>query len=110
MIKVTVYKTAGHEYAGFDISGHAGYDEPGHDIICAAVSALVINTLNSIERFTDDETDSVSDEASGTIEFRFRKRPSHDAALLLDSMILGLEEIEDSSGSEAYIDIIFKEV
>ena len=110
MIKVTVYKTVGHEYAGFDISGHAGYDEPGHDIICAAVSALVINTLNSIERFTDDETDSVSNEASGTIEFRFHKRPSHDAALLLDSMILGLEEIEDSSESEAYIDIIFKEV
>jgi len=25
-------------------------------------------------------------------------------------MILGLEEIEDSSESEAYIDIIFKEV
>ena len=110
MIKVTVYKTAGHEYAGFDISGHAGYDEPGHDIICAAVSALVINTLNSIERFTDDETGSVSDEASGTIEFRFHKRPSHDAALLLDSMILGLEEIEDSSQHEEYIDIIFKEV
>lgn len=110
MIKVTVYKTAGHEYAGFGISGHAGYAELGHDIICAAVSALVINTLNSIERFTDDKTDSAADEASGTIEFRFLERPSHDAALLLDSMILGLEEIEDSSESEAYIDIIFKEV
>ena len=99
-----------HEYAGFDISGHAGYAESGHDIICAAVSALVINTLNSIEQFTDDKTDSAADEASGTIEFRFLERPSHDAALLLDSMILGLEEIEDSSESEAYIDIIFKEV
>ncbi len=30
--------------------------------------------------------------------------------LLLDSMILGLEEIEDNNEYEPYIDIIFKEV
>ncbi|MFR5060261.1 MAG: ribosomal-processing cysteine protease Prp, partial [[Ruminococcus] torques] len=36
--------------------------------------------------------------------------PSHDASLLLDSMVLGLEEIEDGSEYESYIDIIFKEV
>lgn len=52
MIEVTVYKTMRHEYAGFDMSGHAGYDDIGKDIVCAAVSVLVINTLNSIERFT----------------------------------------------------------
>ena len=102
MIEVTVYKTMRHEYAGFDMSGHAGYDDIGKDIVCAAVSVLVINTLNSIER--------VSDENSGTVEFRFKDHPSHDAALLLDSMILGLEDIEDSEEYESYIDIIFKEV
>ena len=31
-------------------------------------------------------------------------------ALLLDSMILGLEEVEESEEYEPYIDIIFKEV
>ena len=72
--------------------------------------ALVINALNSIERFTDDETSCVSDEDTGSIEFRFDGIPSHDATLLLDSMILGLEEIEDSNDYEKYIDIIFKEV
>ena len=82
----------------------------GKDIVCAAVSVLVINTLNSIERFTDDKTSCVSDENSGTVEFRFKDHPSHDAALLLDSMILGLEDIEDSEEYESYIDIIFKEV
>ena len=92
------------------MSGHAGYDDPGKDIVCAAVSALVINAVNSIEHFTDDETSCISDGESGEITFRFSQIPSHDAALLLDSMILGLEEIEDSSESEAYIDIIFKEV
>ena len=110
MIKVTIYKTERQEYAGFDMEGHAGYAEQGQDSLCAACSALVINALNSIERFTDDETSCVSDEDTGSISFRFNGKPSHDAALLLDSMILGLEEIEDSNEYEQYIDIIFKEV
>ena len=71
MIKVTIYKTERQEYAGFDMEGHAGYAEAGEDIVCAGVSALVINALNSIERFTDDETSCVSDEDTGSIEFRF---------------------------------------
>ena len=50
---------------GFDVSGHAGYSEAGSDIVCAAVSALVINAVNSIEKFTEDETSCVSDEDTG---------------------------------------------
>ena len=72
MIKVTVYKTVNHDYAGLDrTSGHAGYAEAGSDMVCAAVSVLVINTLNSIERFTSDKISLVSDEETGMIEFRF---------------------------------------
>ncbi|HIZ81327.1 MAG TPA: ribosomal-processing cysteine protease Prp [Candidatus Mediterraneibacter pullistercoris] len=110
MIRATIYKNDRHEYAGFDISGHAEYSDPGSDVVCAAVSAIVINAINSVERFTDVGTSTVSDEESGKIEFRLKERPSHDASLLLDSMVLGLEQIEDSSEYEPYIDIIFKEV
>ncbi len=110
MIKATIYKTDRHEYAGFDISGHAESSESGSDIVCAAFSAIVSNSINSIDQFTDDKTSCVSDEESGAIEFRFGQTPSHDASLLLDSMVLGLEQIEDSSEYEPYIDIIFKEV
>ena len=92
------------------MSGHAEYDEPGKDIVCAAVSALVSNAVNSIEHFTDDESSCGSGEESGMISFRCSHMPSHDASLLLDSMILGLEEIEDNNEYESYIDIIFKEV
>ncbi|WP_072525614.1 ribosomal-processing cysteine protease Prp [Clostridium sp. Marseille-P3244] len=110
MIKVTIYKNRRHEYTGFDVSGHAGYNDSGRDIVCAAVSALVINTVNSVEHFTGDKTSCVTDEDNGEIIFRFEQIPSHDASLLLDSMVLGLEEIEDGSEYESYIDIIFKEV
>ena len=110
MIKTTIYTPGMQEYAAFDISGNAQYSEAGSDIVCAAVSAIVINTINSIGQFTDHKTSCVSDEDSGAIEFRFGQIPSHDASLLLDSMVLGLEQIEDSNEYEPYIDIIFKEV
>ena len=110
MIRVTIYKTSRHEYTAFDVTGDAEYDDPGKDIVCAAASALVINAVNSVEHFTDDETSCVIDEESGSIALRFSQIPSHDAALLLDSMILGLEEMEENNEYEPYIDIIFKEV
>ena len=113
MIKVTIYKTDRHEYVGFDLQGHAGFADEGMDIVCAAVSALVINTMNAIERYTDDEITVVTDDsedAQSMIEFRFVNHPTHDAELLLKTMILGLEEVEDDSDYEPYIDIIFKEV
>ena len=114
MIKVTIYKTDKHEYVGFDALGHAGFADEGMDIVCAAASALIINTINAVERYTSDETSVVTDDsegAQGLIQFRFTGgRPTHDAELLLKTMSLGLEEIEDDSDYEPYIDIIFKEV
>ena len=50
MIQFTVWKSR-DQYRGFESAGHAGYaamDED--DIICAAVSALTINAVNSIYR------------------------------------------------------------
>ena len=31
-----------------EISGHAGYDEFGKDIVCASVSSVIMTTVNSI--------------------------------------------------------------
>ena len=54
MITITVKKRNGN-YLEFVSKGHAGYAEEGQDIVCAAVSVLVINTVNSLETFTDDQ-------------------------------------------------------
>lgn len=110
MIKVTVYRTEGHEYTGFDAEGHAGFQESGRDIVCAAASVLIINTINSIEKFTNDKTSCVHDEDEGRIQFCFDGVAGHDAHILLQAMVLGLESIEDDKDYNPYIDIIFKEV
>ena len=110
MIHATFYVNNTHAYTGFDFIGHAEYSEAGTDIVCAAASMLVINTLNAIELYTGDETSCVSNEDDGMIEFRFREEPTHDAQLLVKAMLLGLESLEDNDEYEPYIDIIFEEV
>ena len=54
MINITVKKRNGISIWILLSRGHAGYAEEGQDIVCAAVSALIINTVNSLETFTDD--------------------------------------------------------
>ena len=83
---------------------HAGYDEYGKDIVCASVSVIVINTINSIETFTDDYFTVNSDEKSGTIEFDMISNISKESTLLLNSLILALEGIEEQYGNQ-YIKI-----
>lgn len=67
MIQITFHKTRTGDYQGFTCSGHAGYAAYGEDIVCAAVSALVINTINSLEEITGEEMEVTAEENSGLI-------------------------------------------
>lgn len=98
MIRVRVVK--GEEgYRQFFIDGHAGYAKKGKDIVCAAVSALVINAINSIERFTDDRF--TCDCKEGVVQsWEFPSGVSSKTGLLMDSLLLGLQMICDSYGRE----------
>lgn len=106
MIKITIYKDS-DGYRGFLCKGHADYAEEGYDIICSAVSVLTVNAINSIERFTGDRFEVRQDD--GLVELKLAGSASKETALLLDSMGLGLQDIQNNYGNE-YIKIIFKEV
>ncbi len=98
MISVTVNRTDG-EIRGFRIEGHALFDDPGKDIICAAVSILTINTINAVETFLPGDACEVAhDKENGRIEFRFKGRPSEGGKLLLDTYLLGILGIEKQYG------------
>ena len=102
MINVSIYKNAENLVTGFKLSGHADYSEYGSDIVCAAVSALVINTINSIENFTSDRFRLDQDEKKGFIEFHVISPLSNNSNLLLGSLVLGLSGIVEEY-TEKYI-------
>lgn len=105
MITVEIRKSE-NEYVGFSSKGHAGYAEEGYDIICAAVSVLTLNTINSIEKFTNDAFKAEA--ADGMVRWKFTELPlSKETHLLMDSLVLGLEDIQETYGKK-YIKIIKK--
>lgn len=89
------------------VKGHAGYAEEGQDIICAAVSILMVNTVNSIETFTED--DFTCDDGDGFMEITVDAEASPDTKLLMRSLCLGLAGIQQSYG-DTFIEIMTKEV
>lgn len=95
MIKVNVFKNEDNLITGFKVIGHADYAEKGSDIVCAAVSALVINTINSIDKFTSDTFDLIQDEDKGLIEFNMIDSVSSYGNLFLNSLAYGLQGIQE---------------
>ncbi len=106
MVNITVFVKNG-DYAGIESKGHAGYGEEGSDIVCAAVSALMINTVNSIEKFTED--DFSGEQGDGFLSFRFTDKISEKSKLLMDSLVLGLETIQENYGRN-FLEITSEEV
>ena len=85
-------------YKRFECSGHAEYAEKGQDVICAAVSTLVINTANCIEQFCDCKFKSSMN--NNVIVFEFSDTPDDKAKLLMDAMVFGLKNIQKEYGKK----------
>ena len=107
MTTITITKDAGDNYKGFECSGHAGFARSGEDIVCAAVSVLTINTINSIEKLTDDKFDSFQDDREGILGLNFRNTPSEQADLLMRSFELGVTGIYKQYGKK-FLNIKFR--
>ena len=105
MINISVAKKNG-VYRNFNCSGHAGFAEYGNDVVCAAVSTLVINTVNAIEEFTGccislDENDS----ENGKLSISFPDGTDEKAGLLMDALLLGLKQIARDHDEYVSLDI-----
>ena len=58
MIEAVFYTNTAGRIWSFQIHGHAGDANAGAnaDIVCAAVSALSLNTVNGLEKFSEEPT------------------------------------------------------
>ena len=109
MVTITIYENQNKEYTAFRCMGHAEYAVLGEDIVCAAVSVLVINTINSVEHLVSDTFELTTDQESGLIDFFFFLGYSKESLLLIRSLVLGLQGIQKNYGTE-YIMLKFEEV
>lgn len=109
MIRITVFRRGKSQICGFRVVGHADYGPYGTDIVCSAVTALVFNAINSIEEFTLEPIEYEVQSDGGFIQCRFlnayEAEIGPEARLLVESMLLGLSQIQEDYGKE-YIQIV----
>jgi len=74
-------------------------DSHGDRVVCAAVSALIINTVNSIESLTDTDF-NCEHENERFITFRLKSEADAGARLLLEALMLGLTSIAEEHPGE----------
>lgn len=94
-------------HCGFSLKGHADSGEYGYDIVCAAVSVLAINTVNSLEQLALATPQVVSDdENGGYLQVSLDQDEAKDPAvqLLLNSFELGIRSITDNYRDYIMID------
>ena len=97
MIKVTINRNSSGRIDSFSMSGHAEYDIPGKDIVCAGASAVAFGTINSIYALCKVEP-ILEQEQSGFLRCQIPhigdKAIEEKVQLLLEGMLVSLQTIE----------------
>ena len=75
------------------ITGHAGYAEPGKDIVCAGVSTLVQNLIASLDMLAPGTLES-TEVNPGYVEIKHRNLSGH-AKMLVDSFFIGVKMVAE---------------
>lgn len=105
MISARFYKTDGF-FTGFAVTGHAGYDDAGKDIVCASVTSAVQMAANGLTELSGARCESRAE--NGTVTVTLDGAPSEKTELLFNSLYLQLGLIEE--GYPAAIGIKLVEV
>ncbi|WP_018132405.1 ribosomal-processing cysteine protease Prp [Effusibacillus pohliae] len=96
MIRVKVERDRQGRIEAFRVDGHAGFADVGEDIVCAAVSVLVQNGVNSIEALLGVKMPAVSRDGLVECHVPVLSEPvSGQVQLLLESMVYGLRALAD---------------
>lgn len=77
---------------GITITGHAGYAEPGNDVVCAGISTLAQTLIQAIEDLTKDNIQY--DISPGRVDIKHGDL-SKQGQLLIDSFFVGVNLIAD---------------
>lgn len=92
MISVTAYRDAAGQLCRLRVCGHAGAAPKGHDIICAAVSALVQTLQNGLDDYLGSRTHTHERDArAGVMDFSWS--PTAGQGPLTESILDSLQAI-----------------
>ena len=99
MINAKIVRDSSGKITGFTVKNH------GESIVCAAVSMLVLNTVNSIELLTKDKFACDYNDNGGFLTFSLTEPATRTdgIGILLDAMFLGLTSTKKEYPTEIEI-------
>jgi uncharacterized protein YsxB (DUF464 family) len=116
MTTVLITKSAGKEYQSITCMGHAGFARKAvftrrrseFDMVCAAISILVLNTVNALDELAGETLKVTQDAQTGFLRCEFQGGLQEKSVFLLDAMVFGLEELSRTYGRK-YLQVNFEE-
>jgi hypothetical protein len=110
MTTIVIEKSPEGAYKGFTCMGHAGFARKGKpDILCSAISALSIHTINGLEKAAGQKLDVKEDESTGFMRCVILDEPGEGARCLMDAFVSSVEMLSEEYGDK-FLQIQFKEV
>ncbi|MCL2840163.1 MAG: ribosomal-processing cysteine protease Prp [Defluviitaleaceae bacterium] len=96
MISAAITRNENGNVVGFTVENH------GDSIVCAAVSMLVLNTVNSIEALTEEDFHCDYKGDGGFLKFTLSNPnvQTEGVKILLDALVLGLYSTQDAYPDE----------
>ena len=77
--------------ARLTVSGHAGYAEVGKDIVCSAVSILVVTLVESLKK----QNENIKHKLEEGNLILYKQELGSSEKLLLSSFLIGIDMLED---------------
>lgn len=95
-------------YSGLEVSGHAFFDEPGKDIVCAGVSALATTGYNALCHYLgEDKLQITVRESDGYLHFRIgpvSEKEQEQVDVIMTTIRIGIESISEAYASHVRIE------
>lgn len=96
MTEIIFYHDYEENLTGFEANGHSGFSKAGKDIVCASISVLTINFVNSVDELTESQIEVETNEKTGYMKVMVKDFRDEKVKLLFESLRLGLNSIQES--------------
>lgn len=96
MIKVSVVRDGKGFIQQIEVNGHAGYDEYGKDIVCAAISVTAYTAVGAIQKLAGlEEFFSIEDGYIHlSIPFSIPETKRQIVNIILETTVVGFKQVE----------------
>lgn len=98
MIKAHFHVDADGNFTTIKLTGHADSGDYGHDLVCAAVSAVTATCINALTSVAHDKPVEETDNDRGGFLRITKISTNHDSQVICRTLLDGLLSIQEQYG------------